>query len=284
MSTVIRAKNVSRYYGKKAALKNITCDINQGQIVGLLGPNGAGKTTLLQAIVGMQRTHGDLSVFNTNPWLNRTKILQQAAFIADVSCIPAWMSIKQLFILFSETYNSFLQDKAEKLLKSIDIDYNQKVKSLSKGMKAQLHLALAISVDLPLLILDEPTLGLDPLARDRFYNTIMEEFYTKLKTIIISSHQVDEIEPLLSHVIFLNNSEILLHDSAAEIKENYVILVTKNTSANINLAKNLQPVYQFKGIEQDTFLYNRDPGRESKLKTIGSLRQPSISELFKALN
>ena len=283
MSELIRVEKVFKQYKNKMALKNINFNVKQGQVLGLIGSNGAGKSTLLQALTGMHNFSGNINVFGMEPWKSRVEMLKNVSFIPDVNTLPEWMTPEKLFSVLSMYYPKFEKDKSEKYLSSLKLSKKQKVKTLSKGMKAQLHLALMVSIDSELLILDEPTLGLDPIAREKFYKILMEDFYNETKTIIISSHQVEEIEPLLTHVMIIDDGEIILYESVAELQNNYRLVQVPSKVELLEQARSIKPIYEFKGVDSCRFVYNNNNNLEL-LNTIGKVSFPNLSDLFKALH
>jgi len=275
---MIELKHVSKRYGRKKALDDVCLSIPQGEIVGLVGPNGAGKTTLLQGLCGLKLEQGDISVLGLNPWKQREYLLEKVAFIPDVATLPNWMRIHQLETLYQDCYPKFDLEKLKAFVEKIALKPKQKISTLSKGLKTQLHLAFALSINTPLLILDEPTLGLDPLAREDFYQALLEGYDKNKQTIIISSHQIDEVERLLHRIIFINQGKIKL-DEKAQFK----IVEVTNQSETWESVKLSAPLYEFVGIEKTRFLFTQEAITE-KLKNIGEIRSPKLTEIFQAFS
>ena len=203
MTSLISVNNVSKSFGRKQVLTSVNFSVNAGQIVGLVGPNGAGKTTCLQAILGLTDFDGDISVLGHHPRKDRVNMLNDVAYIADVAILPKWLKVSQALSYMQDIHKNFNLEKAQEFLAKTNIALTDKVKALSKGMVAQLHLALILAIDAKVLILDEPTLGLDILTRRQFYNHLLEDFYNEDKCIVVTTHQIEEIEHILTDVAFI---------------------------------------------------------------------------------
>ena len=210
MESIISAVNVHKHYGKKIALDSINLQVEAGKIVGLIGPNGAGKTTLLKGVLGLAPVDGDLSVLGMNPQRDRVKLLEQVSFIADTATLPRWMRVSELIRYVEGVHPRFSRAACMKFLLNTDIQLKDKVAQLSKGMVTQLHLALIMAIDSKLLVLDEPTLGLDIIYRKQFYESLLNDYYDAQKTILITTHQVEEIETILTDLVFISAGKIML--------------------------------------------------------------------------
>ena len=228
MSSLISVNNVSKSFGKKQVLSSVNFTVNAGQIVGLVGPNGAGKTTCLQAILGLTDFEGDISVLGYHPRKDRVSMLNDVAYIADVAILPKWIKVSQALSYMQDIHKNFKLEKAQEFLSKTNIVLTDKVKALSKGMVAQLHLALILAIDAKVLILDEPTLGLDILTRRQFYNHLLEDFYNEDKCIVVTTHQIEEIEHILTDVAFIQQGQIVLAQSTDEIKQRFNLVAVAN--------------------------------------------------------
>jgi ABC-2 type transport system ATP-binding protein len=210
MTTIIEARGLSKSYNGTRALDGVNFSVEAGRIVGLIGPNGAGKTTALKAVLGLTPFEGDLRVFGKNPYEDRNSVMQEVCFIADVAVLPKWLRVSQALDYVAGVHPRFERARAEEFLRKTDIKMQSRVRELSKGMVTQLHLALILAIDARLLVLDEPTLGLDLLFRRQFYDTLLNDYFDKERTILLTTHQVEEIENLLTDVIFINRGHIAL--------------------------------------------------------------------------
>ena len=228
MSPLISIRKLSKSYGTKNVVSNVDLTINAGQIVGLVGPNGAGKTTCLQAILGLTDFDGDIDVLGHHPRKDRVEMLNDVAYIADVAILPKWLKVSQALTYMQDVHQNFDIEKAKMFLQKTNVSLSDKVKVLSKGMVTQLHLALILAIDAKVLILDEPTLGLDILTRRQFYSHLLEEFYSEDKCIIITTHQIEEIEHILTDVAFIQEGKIVLSESAEDIRERFNLLSVTN--------------------------------------------------------
>ena len=222
MSSLVSARNVSKSYGAVRAVDDVSFDVQKGCITGLIGPNGAGKTTLLKAVLGLTDCQGSLSVLGLDPFRQRKELMQNICFIADVAVLPRWIRVHQLLDFVEAVHNHFSRKKAEEMLARTKIPKKAKVRELSKGMVTQLHLSIITAIDAKLLVLDEPTLGLDIIFRKEFYGNLLEDYFDEERTIIITTHQVEEIENLLTNVMFINNGRIVLDTSMESVPERYV--------------------------------------------------------------
>jgi len=278
MTSLVTARNVSKHYGKLRAVDDISFDIEKGCITGLIGPNGAGKTTLLKALLGLTDCQGSLSVLGLDPFRQRKELMQNICFIADVAVLPRWIRVNQLLDFVEAIHNNFSRKKAEDLLAKTKIPPKAKVRQLSKGMVTQLHLSIITAIDATLLILDEPTLGLDIIFRKDFYGNLLEDYFNEERTIMITTHQVEEIENLLTDVMFINDGRIVLDASMEALPEQYVELLASGDNAE--KARKLNPIY-----ERDVFgkkVLTFEGINREQLTGLGELRTPDIADLFVA--
>ena len=278
MNNVIEARGLTKRYRNTVAVDNIDLQIPSGRIVGLIGPNGAGKTTALKAILGLANYEGELSVLGKNPSRDRAALMEDVCFIADVAVLPRWIRVWQLIELTENIHPRFSREKCPKYLASTKIKLDNRVKQLSKGMVVQLHLAIVMAIDVKLLVLDEPTLGLDILFRKQFYTNLLNDYFDEERTIIITTHQVEEIEHILSDLIFIQDGRIALNCSMDEVQESYVELIVAPDKAAA--ARELKPLYERELFGRFIFLY-KNSNRE-QLKTLGELHTPSVADLFVA--
>ncbi len=279
MNELIRARAVSKRYGKKIALDNIDLTIAPGKIVGLIGPNGAGKTSLLKGILGLAPVEGELSVLGMNPQHERVKLLEQVSFIADTATLPRWMRVKELIEYTEAVHPRFSRANCLKFLADTNIQLKDKVEQLSKGMVTQLHLALIMAIDSQLLVLDEPTLGLDIIYRKQFYESLLNDYYDAQKTIVITTHQVEEIESILTDLVFISGGKILLNASMETVADTYVELQVDAPLKAQALAHN--PIHVRNLLGGYGMLYENCQERDA-LAALGRLAVPSLSDLFVA--
>ncbi len=278
MTSLVSARNVSKHYGNVCAVDDISFDIEKGCITGLIGPNGAGKTTLLKALLGLTDCQGSLSVLGLDPFRQRKELMQNICFIADVAVLPRWIRVNQLLDFVEAIHNNFSRKRAEELLAKTKIPPKAKVRQLSKGMVTQLHLSIITAIDATLLILDEPTLGLDIIFRKDFYGNLLEDYFNEERTIMITTHQVEEIENLLTDVMFINDGRIVLDASMEALPEQYVELLASGDNADE--ARKLNPIY-----ERDVFgkkVLTFEGINREQLTGLGELRTPDIADLFVA--
>jgi len=278
MNNVIEARGLTKRYRNNIAVDHIDLQIPAGRIVGLIGPNGAGKTSALKAILGLATYSGELTVLGKNPSKDRAALMEDVCFIADVAVLPRWIRVGQLIELTENIHPKFSREKCLNYLASTKIRLDNRVKQLSKGMVVQLHLAIVMAIDVKLLVLDEPTLGLDILFRKKFYTNLLNDYFDEERTIIITTHQVEEIEHILSDLIFIQDGRIALDCSMEEVQESYVELVVAPDKAAA--ARELQPLYERELFGRFIFLY-KNSNRE-QLKTLGELHTPSVADLFVA--
>jgi ABC-2 type transport system ATP-binding protein len=276
MSELISITGLHKSYGKKHVVKDVNLSIHAGQIVGLVGPNGAGKTTCLQALLGLTDFKGDINVLGHHPRNDREKMLNDVAYISDVAILPKWLKVSQALTYMSEIHPNFDIEKAREFLVKTNIELNDKVKALSKGMVTQLHLALVLAVDAKVLILDEPTLGLDILTRRQFYTHLLEDFYTEDKCIVITTHQIEEIEHILTDVAFIQEGKIVLAESAEGIRDRFKLLAV--TQDNVDQAKQLKPLFSNSLMGLTTMLF--DNQKSDTLQVLGEISVPSLADIF----
>jgi len=277
--TVLSAQGLSKSYGQHYALNNASFNIKQGQIVGLIGPNGAGKTTALKAILGLTNYDGSLSVMGLDPYKDRAKLMENVCFIADVAVLPRWMKVAQAIEFVEKVHPKFDRNKAEHFLAKTNIQKSSKIKSLSKGMVTQLHLALVMAIDVKLLILDEPTLGLDILYRKEFYSQLLNDYFDDDKTILITTHQVEEVEHILSHLLFIDKGRIVLDESMEDIATEYAeVLVAPD---NYSEAEKYAPVHHSEVFGRRAYLYKGVA--LDVLQQLGEVRTPGVADLFVAI-
>ena len=278
MTSLISARNVSKRFGSLRAVDNVSFDIAKGRIMGLIGPNGAGKTTLLKAMLGLTDCEGELSVLGLDPFRQRRELMRNICFISDVAVLPRWIRVSQLLDFLDSVHPNFSRGRAEELLKSTDIQAASRVRELSKGMVTQLHLSIITAIDAKLLVLDEPTIGLDIIFRKEFYSNLLNDYFDEERTIIITTHQVEEIENLLTDIMFINHGKLVLDTSMEAIPETYVELLA--TDDNASKASQYRPIFErevfgkkvltFEGVSRDN------------LTGLGEIRTPDIADLFVA--
>jgi len=278
MSAIIQARDLKKSYGSFHALKGVNFSVERGRIVGLVGPNGAGKTTVLKAILGLTSFDGDLEVLGLNPETQRHQLMQKVCFIADVAIMPSWLRVNEALEFITEVHPHFNLARAEQFLEKTSIVRDAKIKSLSKGMVTQLHLALVMSIDAELLVLDEPTLGLDILYRKEFYNELLTEFFDEGRSILVTTHQIEEVENLLTDLLFIKQGEIILSSTIEQVNEKYVeVLVGKE---KLPQAKALSPLAERSAFGRSICLFE-NKSRE-QLAELGELYSPSVADLFVA--
>lgn len=277
--TVVSARDLNKRFGSTNAMHNVSFDIEPGSIVGLIGPNGAGKTTTLKAILGLTGFGGSLAVLGRDPRHGRHEIMKRVCFIADVGVLPRWLKVSDAINYVGGVHDRFNRDKAMALLAETDISLNQRVKQLSKGMVTQLHLALVMSIDVDLLVLDEPTLGLDILYRKSFYERLLNDYFDKSTSIIISTNQVEEIESLLTHLLFITQGEIVLDSAMDALSDTYTdVLVNPD---HLEQAMSLNPIHSRDVIGKKSLIF-ADVSKAS-LQDLGEVSTPSVTDLFVAL-
>jgi len=279
MNYVIEAQGLTKRYKSTIAVDNIDLQIPAGRIVGLIGPNGAGKTSALKAILGLATYEGNLSVLGKNPSSDRAALMEDVCFIADVAVLPRWIRVWQLIELTEDIHPKFSREKCLQYLSSTKITLKHKIKQLSKGMVAQLHLAIVMSIDVKLLVLDEPTLGLDILFRKQFYTNLLNDYFDEQRTILITTHQVEEIEHILSDLIFIQDGKIVLNSSMEDIQQSYMELMVSHEMAAA--ARELKPIHERELFGRHIFLF-QNASRE-QLSELGEVRTPGVADLFVAI-
>jgi ABC-2 type transport system ATP-binding protein len=278
MTSLVSARNVSKQFGSVTAVDNVSFDIEKGKILGLIGPNGAGKTTLLKALLGLTDCDGQLSVLGLDPFKQRKELMQNICFIADVAVLPRWIKVSQLLEFVESVHPNFSRKRAEAFLAETKVRTDAKVRQLSKGMVTQLHLSIIMSIDAKLLILDEPTLGLDIIFRKEFYANLLNDYFNEDRTILITTHQVEEIENLLTDLMFIDDGRIILDSTMEALGDSYVELATSGELAI--RARGMGPIAENEMFGKSIFLYE-GVSRES-LQDFGELRTPSVADLFVA--
>jgi ABC-2 type transport system ATP-binding protein len=283
MSAVIAAKGLVKRYGKQVAVDGISFDVKPGRIVGLIGPNGSGKTTTLKAVLGLIPFEGELAVLGLDPRTRRDALMQDVCFIADVAILPGWLRVREAIDFIEGVHPRFDRTKAERYLASTKLKPEMKVKQMSKGMIVQLHLALIMAIDARLLVLDEPTLGLDIVYRKQFYQNLLEDYFDEEKTIVITTHQVEEVEHILTDLMFIRDGKIVLAASMDEIGERYTEVMVPPDK--VNAASALAPIDRRTVFGKSVMLFDTArPGGVSReqLAALGETRNPSVADLFVA--
>ena len=278
-NAVINARNISKKYDDSYALDGIDLQVMQGQIMGLIGPNGAGKSTFLQSVLGLLKTEGTLEVLGLDPRKDRHKLLKEVCSITDVAVLPKWMTVNQLLNYMDGVHPGFSLEKCIDILSRTNIKLPSKIKVLSRGMVVQLHLSIVMAIDAKVLILDEPTLGLDLVYRKDFYSQLIEDYYEGNKTILISTHQVEEIEGVLSDAVFMNQGRIVMQDSIESINRKYLELRPDQNS--IDKARSLNPMHSRTELGREVMLF--EDVDKDKLMELGDVRPPVIADLFMAI-
>ena len=278
-NAVINARNISKKYDDSYALDGIDLQVMQGQIMGLIGPNGAGKSTFLQSVLGLLKTEGTLEVLGLDPRKDRHKLLKEVCSITDVAVLPKWMTVIQLLNYMDGVHPGFSLEKCIDILSRTNIKLPSKIKVLSRGMVVQLHLSIVMAIDAKVLILDEPTLGLDLVYRKDFYSQLIEDYYEGNKTILISTHQVEEIEGVLSDAVFMNQGRIVMQDSIESINRKY--LEVRPDQNSIDKARSLNPMHSRTELGRELMLF--EDVDKDKLMEMGDVRPPVIADLFMAI-
>jgi ABC-2 type transport system ATP-binding protein len=278
MTAVIEARGLAKSYGARRALAGVNFQIESGRIVGLIGPNGAGKTTALKAILGLTAFDGELKVLGLDPRTQRDQLMREVCFMADVAVLPRWLRVRQALAYCRGVHPRFDEQRAREFLAKTDIQMNSRVRELSKGMVTQLHLALILAIDARLLVLDEPTLGLDLLYRRKFYDTLLNDYFDKERTILLTTHQVEEVENLFTDVLFINHGQVTLASTVEALGSEYLQL---NVSADgAARARALKPFYEREVFGRVAMFFQ---GRSAaELAPLGELRTPTIADLFVA--
>jgi ABC-2 type transport system ATP-binding protein len=275
----IEARGLRKIFGNTVALDGVDLKVEEGRILGLIGPNGAGKTTALNAIVGLTPYEGALNVLGHDPWSQRDQLMREACFIADVAVLPRWIRVSQLLDYVAGVHPRFDRRKAEKFLAKTTIKHSSKVRELSKGMVAQLHLALVMAMDAKLLILDEPTLGLDILYRKQFYDTLLNDYFDGGRTIVVATHEVEEVQHVLTDLIFIDRGQFVFSCSMEELEARYFEVMVQPDDLDAALA--LKPIYQRQVFSRTILLF--EGADKQQLQDLGEVRTPGVADLFVAV-
>src|SRR5215510_10033750 len=275
----IEAHGLRKVFGKTVALDGINLRVEDGRILGIIGPNGAGKTTALNAILGLTPFQGELRVLGRDPWTERDQLMRDVCFIADVAVLPRWIRVEQAIDYVAGVHPRFDRAKAEGFLARTDIKRQSKVRELSKGMVAQLHLALVMAIDAKLLVLDEPTLGLDILYRKQFYESLLNDYFDRRRTILVTTHQVEEVQDVLTYLMFIDRGRIV-HDCSIEEFDSRYFEVMVNPE-HLAAARALKPMHERPVFGRSILLFDR--ADRDQLETLGEVRRPSIADLFVAV-
>jgi ABC-2 type transport system ATP-binding protein len=277
--TVIEARGLRKAYGATVALDGVNLRVEEGRILGLIGPNGAGKSTALHAILGLTPYQGELRVLGRDPWTERDQLMRDVCFIADVAVLPRWMRVSQALDYLVGVHPRFDRAKAESFLAKTDIRRTSKIRELSKGMVTQLHLALVMAIDAKLLVLDEPTLGLDILYRKQFYDSLLNDYFDRSRTIVVTTHQVEDVQHVLTDLMFINRGRIVLDCSMEEFESRYVEVTVR--PENVASARALKPIHEREVLGRSILLF--DHADRQRLVALGDVRTPSIADLFVAV-
>jgi ABC-2 type transport system ATP-binding protein len=275
----IEARGLRKSFGTTVALNGIDLRVEEGHILGLIGPNGAGKTTALNAILGLTSYQGELKVLGRDPWTERDQLMRDVCFIADVAVLPRWMRVSQALDYVAGVHPRFDRAKAEGFLAKTVIKRGSKVRELSKGMVTQLHLALVMAIDARLLVLDEPTLGLDILYRKQFYDSLLNDYFDRSRTIVVTTHQVEEVQHILTDVMFVNRGRIVLDCSMEEFDSRYLEVMVH--AEHVAAARALKPMHERQVFGRSILLF--DHADRDRLAALGEVRTPSIADLFVAV-
>jgi ABC-2 type transport system ATP-binding protein len=278
--TVIEARGLRKVFGRSTvALDGVDLRVEEGRIVGLIGPNGAGKSTALNAILGLTEYQGELKVLGRDPWIERERLMRDVCFIADVAVLPRWMRVSQALDYVAGVHPRFDRTKAEGFLAKTTIKRTSKVRELSKGMVAQLHLALVMAIDAKLLVLDEPTLGLDILYRKQFYDSLLNDYFDRSRTIVVTTHQVEEVQHVLTDLMFIDRGRIVLNCSMEEFESRYLEVMVH--PEHVGAARALKPVHERQVFGRSIFLF--DGVDRAQVAALGEARTPSIADVFVAV-
>ena len=275
----IEANGLRKTFGTTVALDGVDLRVEEGRIVGLIGPNGAGKTTALNAILGLTPFEGKLDVLGRDPWRQRDELMRDVCFISDVAVLPRWARVSQLLDYVAGVHPRFNRAKAEGFLAKTTIKQSSKVRELSKGMVTQLHLAIVMAIDARLLVLDEPTLGLDILFRKQFYDSLLNDYFDGNRTVVVTTHQVEEVEHVLTDVMFIDRGRIVFNRSTEEVESRYVEVVMNSDKAEAGRA--LKPIYERQGLGRSILLF--DGVDRQQLAALGEVRTPGLADLFVAV-
>src|ERR1043166_9453547 len=274
----IEAHGLRKVFGTTVALDHVDLTVQEGRILGIVGPNGAGKTTALNAILGLTSYEGQLRVLGRDPWNARKELMRDVSFIADVAVLPRWIRVSELLDYVAGVHPRFDRTKAEGFLDRTDIKRTSKVRELSKGMVAQLHLALVMAIDAKLLVLDEPTLGLDILYRKQFYDSLLNDYFDRTRTIIVTTHQVEEVQDVLTDFMFIHRGRSVFESSMEEFESRYAEVMVH--PSRVAEARALRPLQERQGLGRSIFLF--DSVNRRQLTELGDVRKPGIADLFVA--
>jgi ABC-2 type transport system ATP-binding protein len=275
----IEARGLRKAYGTTIALDGIDLRVEEGRILGIVGPNGAGKSTALNAMLGLTPYQGELTVLGRDPWTERDQLMRDVAFIADVAVLPRWIRVSQALDYLTGVHPRFDRAKAERFLAKTSIKRSSKVRELSKGMVTQLHLALVMAIDAKLLVLDEPTIGLDILVRKQFYDSLLNDYFDGGRTIVVTTHQIDEIQDVLTDFVFVNHGRIVLESSMEAFESRYLEVMVQ--AENVAAARALRPIHERQVFGRSILLF--DHADRQQLAALGDVRTPSIADLFVAV-
>lgn len=275
----IEARGLRKVFGKKPALAGLDLHVEEGRILGIIGPNGAGKSTLLNAILGLTSHEGELSVLGRDPWRRRDLLMRDVSFITDVAVLPRWIRVSQLLDYVAGTHPRFDRAKAEAFLSHTTVAQTSKVRELSRGMVTQLHLAIVMAIDARLLVLDEPTLGLDILFAKQFYDSLLTDWFDSRRTVVLATHQVEEVQHVLTDVVFMDRGRIVFERSTEEVESRY--LEVKVRPEQVTAARALKPMHEHQGVGGSTLLFDGVDRRQ--LAVFGDVRTASIADLFVAV-
>jgi ABC-2 type transport system ATP-binding protein len=281
--TSIEARGLRKAFHRTVALDGINLRLEEGRILGVIGPNGAGKTTALNTILGLTPYEGELRVLGRDPWAERDHLMRDVCFIADVAVLPRWIRVSQALDYVAGVHPRFDRAKAEGFLRKTQVRQDNKVRELSKGMVTQLHLAVVMAIDAKLLVLDEPTLGLDLLYRKQFYDSLLTDYFDRSRTIVVATHQVEELEHVFTDLVFINRGRIALNCSTQELETRYLEVIVN--PQQLNEARALRPVNERQALGQSILLFDAAGRGElgAQLAKIGGVRTPSIADLFVAV-
>jgi ABC-2 type transport system ATP-binding protein len=275
----IEARGLRKTYGSTVALDGLDLRVEEGRILGLVGPNGAGKTTALNAILGLTRYEGELNVLGHEPWTERDRLVRDVCFISDVAVLPRWLRVSQALDYVAGVHPRFDRARAEEFLARTDIKRTGRVREMSKGMVAQLHLALVMAIDARLLVLDEPTLGLDILYRKQFYDSLLNDYFDRSRTIVVATHQVEEIQDVLTDLMFINRGRVVLECSMEDFESRYAEVMVR--SDQMAAARALGPIHERQLFGRGILLFDRADRRQ--LTALGDVRTPGIADVFVAV-
>jgi ABC-2 type transport system ATP-binding protein len=275
----IEARGLRKTYGATVALDSIDLRVEEGRILGIIGPNGAGKSTALHTMLGLTPYQGELRVLGRDPWTEREQLMRDVAFIADVAVLPRWIRVSQALAFVAGVHPRFDRAKAEAFLAKTSIKRTSRVRELSKGMVTQLHLALVMAIDARLLVLDEPTIGLDILYRKKFYDSLLNDYFDRTRTIVVTTHQIEEIQDVLTDFVFINDGRIVLESSMEAFETRYLEVMVN--PEHVAAARALGPINERQVFGRGILLFDR--ADRQQLAALGEVRTPSIADLFVAV-